>query len=236
MDRLFSVREAAAMGQCTLVYEDSKIHNASISGVATDSRKVGRDFLFVALKGERTDGHQFIRQALENGASALLLSQGFTSSEENARELQDVQVPILTHENPLRAMQLLATEYLKGFPQLMKIGVTGSNGKTTTKELLASILNEVVSTVKNEGNLNSDIGLPLSVFQVREQNRFGVFEMGINHIGEMQTMVDILKPHYGVVKYRNSPHRTAWKPGGYCPGEGEPFFFFTRRWNRVLPR
>src|SRR6056297_3750698 len=206
MDRLFSVREAAAMGQCTLVYEDSKIHNARISGVATDSRKVGRDFLFVALRGERTDGHRFVRQAVENGASALLLSQGFANSEESAQELQDVQVPILTHENPLRAMQLLASEYLKKFPQLMKIGVTGSNGKTTTKELLASILSELVSTVKNEGNLNSDIGLPLSVFQVRDKNRFGVFEMGINHIGEMQTMVDILKPHYGVVTNIGTAH------------------------------
>ncbi|MFO7731109.1 MAG: UDP-N-acetylmuramoyl-tripeptide--D-alanyl-D-alanine ligase [Spirochaetia bacterium] len=206
MDRLFSVQEAAEMAQCTLVYEGGKIHSACISGVATDSRKVGRDFLFVALKGERTDGHRYISQAIENGASALLLSQGFINSGEYTRELQDVHVPILAHENPLRAMQLLASEYLKGFPQLMKIGVTGSNGKTTTKELLASILSEIASTVKNEGNLNSDIGLPLSVFQVREQHHFAVFEMGINRVGEMQTMVDVLQPHYGAITNIGSAH------------------------------
>ncbi len=206
MDRLFSVQDAAKMGRCTLVYEGGPIHNTFISGVATDSRKVGRGFLFVALKGERTDGHHYIRQVVEKGASAVLISQGFTKTEEYRQELEDIQVPVLTHENPLKALQLMAAEYLKLFPQLLTIGITGSNGKTTTKELLASILSEVASTVKNEGNLNSDIGLPLSVFQVRDKNRFGVFEMGINHIGEMQTMVDILKPHYGVVTNIGTAH------------------------------
>src|SRR6056297_2992891 len=175
MDRLFSVREAAEMAQCTLVYEGSKIHSACISGVATDSRKVGREFLFVALKGERTDGHRYIRQAVENGASAVLIEHSFTRTPEYRSELQEVEIPVLTHENPLRSLQLLATEYLEQFPQLLKIGITGSNGKTTTKELLATILAEVAATVKNEGNLNSDIGLPLSVFKVRERHHFGVF-------------------------------------------------------------
>jgi len=185
MDRLFSVREAAEMAQCTLVYEGRAVRSASVSGVATDSRKVGRDFLFVALKGERTDGHRFIHQAVENGASAVLIAHSHTQTSEYRDNLHDVEIPVLTHENPLRALQLLAAEYMKEFPQLLKIGITGSNGKTTTKELLAAILAEVAATVKNEGNLNSDIGLPLSVFKVRERHHFGVFEMGINHVGEM---------------------------------------------------
>ena len=82
MDRLFSVQEAAKMGRCTLVYEGGPIHNTFISGVATDSRKVERGFLFVALKGERTDGHHYIRQVVEKGASAVLVSQNFTRTEE----------------------------------------------------------------------------------------------------------------------------------------------------------
>lgn len=206
MDRLFSVREAAEMAQCTLVYEGRTIHSASVAGVATDSRKVRRDFLFVALKGERTDGHRFIHQAVENGASAVLIAHGFIQTAEYRDELQDVQIPILTHEKPLKALQLLAAGYVQKFPQLLKIGITGSNGKTTTKELLGSILMEVASTVRNEGNLNSDIGLPLSVFKVRERHHFGVFEMGINHIGEMQTMVDVLHPHYGLITNIGTAH------------------------------
>ncbi len=207
MDRLFSVREAAEMARCTLVYEGSRsVRNTYISGVATDSRKVGRGFLFVALKGERTDGHRFIRQSVENGASAVLIANSFTHTGEYKNDLEDVQVPVLTHENPLLALQLLASEYVSKFPQLLKIGITGSNGKTTTKELLAAILSEVASTVKNEGNLNSDIGLPLSVFNVGERHHFGVFEMGINHIGEMQTMVDILRPHYGLITNIGTAH------------------------------
>src|SRR6056297_2068698 len=206
MDRLFSVQDAAKMGRCTLVYEGGPIHNTFISGVATDSRKVWRGFLFVALKGERTDGHHYIRQVVEKGASAVLISQGFTKTEEYRQELEDIQVPVLTHENPLKALQLMAAEYLKLFPHLLTIGITGSNGKTTTKELLASILSEVASTVKNEGNLNSDIGLPLSVFQVREQHHFAVFEMGINRVGEMQTMVDVLQPQYAVITNIGTAH------------------------------
>lgn len=206
MDRLFSIREAAEMAQCTLVYEGRAISSAAVSGVATDSRKVGRDFLFVALKGERTDGHRFIRQAVERGAAAVLIAHSYTRTPEYRDGLQDVEIPVLTHENPLRALQLLAAEYVKEFPQLLKIGITGSNGKTTTKELLASILSEVAATVKNEGNLNSDIGLPLSVFKVRKRHHFGVFEMGINHVGEMQTMVDVLHPHYGVITNIGTAH------------------------------
>ncbi|MFW6360660.1 MAG: UDP-N-acetylmuramoyl-tripeptide--D-alanyl-D-alanine ligase [Spirochaetota bacterium] len=206
MDRLFSVREAAEMAQCTLVYEGRAVHSAFVSGVATDSRMVGRNFLFVALKGERTDGHRFIHQAVENGAAAVLIAHSYTQTPEYRDNLHDVEIPILTHENPLRALQLLASAYINEFPQLLKIGITGSNGKTTTKELLAAILAEVAATVKNEGNLNSDIGLPLSVFKVRERHHFGVFEMGINHVGEMQTMVDVLRPLYGVITNIGTAH------------------------------
>jgi UDP-N-acetylmuramoyl-tripeptide--D-alanyl-D-alanine ligase len=112
----------------------------------------------------------------------------------------------MVHEDSLRGLQELAAVWVGRFPSLLRIGVTGSNGKTTTKEIIAAILGELAPTVKNVGNLNSEIGLPLAVFGIDRHHRYGVFEMGVNHPGEMEQMVRVLSPDYGLITNVGTAH------------------------------
>jgi len=177
-----------------------------VEDAAVDSRAVHRASLFVALKGDRTDGHLYLDAAERNGASAALVSREFFQSGDSAESVKSTTLPLLVHENPLAGLQQLAAAWIDRFPALVKIGVTGSNGKTTTKEILAAILSTAAPTVKNQGNLNSEIGLPLAALHVRDEHRYGVFEMGINHHGEMDQMVRVLRPHHGVITNVGTAH------------------------------
>ncbi len=172
-----------------------------ITSVAVDSRRVQPGALFVPLAGSRTDGHRFLADALRRGASALLVARreweacrGEALAEAEARGATLVLVA-----DTLRALQELARCHLRRWPRLERFGVTGSNGKTTTKEILGSILAEDGAAVVSEGNLNSEIGLPLAAFRVRYVHRYAVFEMGVNHPGEMDTLADIVHPDAAVV-------------------------------------
>ncbi len=191
----------------------AELHNFSgdpqkviVEDAAVDSRAVHRASLFVALKGERTDGHLYLKAAEQNGAAAALVSRAFFHSEDFTASAKPTALPLLVHENPLTGLQQLAAAWIDRFPALVKIGITGSNGKTTTKEILAAILAAAAPTVKNQGNLNSEIGLPLAALHIRDGHRYGVFEMGVNHHGEMDQMVQVLRPHHGVITNVGTAH------------------------------
>ncbi len=180
-----------------------------IRGVVVDSRQVEEGFLFVALPGQRVDGHNYIPQALERGAAALMCSAAYWDRRRGQLEglpSGGRSVSVIRVEDTLDGLQSMAKAYLGQLPDCLKIGVTGSNGKTTTKEILGSIIALDRPTVISEGNLNSEIGLPLSCFRVLPEHRTAVFEMGINHVGEMDVLAEIYRPDIAVITNIGTAH------------------------------
>jgi UDP-N-acetylmuramoyl-tripeptide--D-alanyl-D-alanine ligase len=174
-----------------------------IGRVCSDSRLAQPGALFVAIEGARVDGHEFVDEAGGNGAIAALISG------EKLQRLRAVvysSITLLPVEDPLAAMQHVARQWRATVPELVRIGVTGSNGKTTTKEMIAAILSRVAPTVRSAGNFNSEIGLPMELMKIRSEHRFGVFEMGINRIGEMALLAELVDPTIALVTNIGSAH------------------------------
>jgi UDP-N-acetylmuramoyl-tripeptide--D-alanyl-D-alanine ligase len=161
-------------------------------GVSTDTRTLKGGNLFVALKGPRFDGHGYLLQAFEKGAVAALVSE-LLKSESWAPDRIVIRV-----RDTLAALGDLAALWRRKFSVTM-IGISGSNGKTTTKEMLAGILEREGPTLKNTGNLNNAIGLPLSLFSLNGNHRFAVMEMGMNHLGEIARLCQIARPSVGLL-------------------------------------
>lgn len=178
--------------------------------VTTDSRHVGQNALFIPLRGTQQDGHRYIAQALKNGAVCVMADTEYLDTKEHTRLLDSLckkhGATCIRVEHTLKALQYAAMTYIDQFPKLLKIGITGSNGKTTTKELLASIFAQQYSTTKNEGNFNSETGLPLSVFNVRKEHSVGIFELGMNRKGEIAELARVLKPKIAVITNIGTAH------------------------------
>lgn len=177
--------------------------------VATDSRQAAFGTLFIPLLGTERDGHSFIPEALERGASAVLCAASYADAHSETCAAYHRQYPacvFIRVENTLRALQRLAARYIAEFPQLKRVGITGSSGKTTTKEFCAAVLSQRYSVITNEGNLNSETGLPLSVFRIRAEHEVGIFEMGMNRAGEIQELTDVLLPDYAVITNIGTAH------------------------------
>jgi UDP-N-acetylmuramoyl-tripeptide--D-alanyl-D-alanine ligase len=176
--------------------------------VALNSGEVEAGALFAALPGTCRDGHAYVEAAFRGGAAAALVAESRLGKpelalEETARRLGKT---LLVAEDTLRALQDAAAAYLKKFPRLLKIGLTGSAGKTTTKEVAAAMAAAEQPTVMNPGNLNSETGLPLAVFSVREHHRIGIFEMGMNRRGEIGELARVLKPQIALITNIGSAH------------------------------
>lgn len=159
-----------------------------IAGAVIDSRLVGKDFLFIAVRGERVDGHDFIPSAFERGALAAL----------SERELEDPAGAYILVDSTLDAMKKLAADYRAGL-NITVVGITGSVGKTSTKEMIASVLAQKYAVLKTEGNLNNEIGLPLTIFKIREEHEVAVLEMGISDFGEMHRLAKMARPDICVI-------------------------------------
>jgi len=164
-----------------------------IRGGAVDSRAVELGNLFVALPGERTDGHRFVGAALAAGASGVLLSRL-----PDDQSLLDANASVVQVEDPLRALQAVATDWRSRFDPLV-VGITGSIAKTSTKEAVATVLGAAMPTLKNEGNLNNEIGLPLTVLRLGSEHRAAVLEMGMYVGGEIRDLAAIGRPEIGIV-------------------------------------
>ncbi|HDQ14750.1 MAG TPA: UDP-N-acetylmuramoyl-tripeptide--D-alanyl-D-alanine ligase [Sediminispirochaeta sp.] len=203
MDRLFTLAEAREMTRFELAAPVDDLDARDVVDVQVDSRKVSKGSLFIALPGQMTDGHRFLSQAAASGSAALAVNRRWYEEEGQRRSFS---IPVLVVEDTLTFLQDLAAAWLGRSARMCKIGITGSNGKTTTKEIVYAILNELGPTVKNEGNLNSEIGLPLAAFGARSSDRFGVFEMGVNHPGEMDQMVRVLRPSCALINNIGTAH------------------------------
>lgn len=179
------------------------------TSVQTDSRLVECGAFFIPLIGEFQDGHKYIPQAVEKGASAVFISR--SNYEKDSSFFVEVhqknpEVNFIAVENTMTALQKIAGRYVEKFPALIKIAVTGSSGKTTTKEILASILAQKYNVISNKGNLNSETGLPLSVFNIRSEHQVGLFEMGMNRVDEIKEISAVLKANYAIVTNIGTAH------------------------------
>jgi UDP-N-acetylmuramoyl-tripeptide--D-alanyl-D-alanine ligase len=178
----------------------SLLGSEPMSAISVDSRTVQPGSLFVALSGERTDGHRYLAEAAEGGARAALVRRG-------ADELARVPDSLVLIEvsDPLEALQNAAARHIQRMPAL-RIGITGSNGKTTTKEILVSVLSQRDATFFTRGNFNSDIGIPMSAFELTSEHRYAVFEMAMNHKGEMARLAQIVRPHIALITNIGTAH------------------------------
>jgi UDP-N-acetylmuramoyl-tripeptide--D-alanyl-D-alanine ligase len=169
-------------------------------GVSIDSRTLKKGELFVCIQGGRFDGHNFIEEAQDKQAAAIVLS------EESEMSLVRGKAPVVIRvKNTLKALQELALFYRKKMP-VKVIGITGTNGKSTTKEMTAAITEKKFKTIKTKGNLNNHIGLPLNIFDLSEADEIAVMEMGMSAAGEIKRLAEIAKPGIGVVTNISEGH------------------------------
>ncbi len=168
------------------------------SGVVTDTRQLEADCLFVALSGARFNGNHFAAQAAEAGAAAVIVSE----------EVSDVHpdCSIILVDDTLIALQMLACWWRGELEPLRVIGLTGSSGKTSTKDMLLSILSQRFCAQATRGNLNNHIGVPLSVLSTERATEVVVWEMGMNHVGELAPLCDITQPDDGIITHIGSAH------------------------------
>ena len=162
--------------------KESDLHR-EVAGVVLDSRQVETDFCFIATKGERVDGHSFIAGVLEKGAACIVCEYIPEGIEGNFIVVQD----------SFQALKDIA-EYYRSTLQIPIIGITGSVGKTSTKEFIAGVLAQKYHVLKTEGNFNNEIGVPLTLLKIRGEHEIAVLEMGINHFGEMRRLSKMVKP------------------------------------------
>ena len=174
--------------------------NATFTGVTTDSRQVQTGDLFVALRGERFDGHTFVDVALSSGAVAALVEQGVP--------LRVGDAPLILVRDTRQALGRLAASW-RGRFVLPLAAVTGSNGKTTVKEMLAEMLRAAVgedAVLATVGNLNNDIGVPITLLRLRDRHRYAVIEMGMNHPGEISYLTQLARPTVALVTNAGAAH------------------------------
>jgi len=166
------------------------------SGVSTDTRAIRKSSLFVALKGENFDAHNFLQQAVDGGAGALLVH--------DEKSLPD-EVPVILVEDTLVALQRLA-EWYRGELSIPVVAISGSNGKTSTKDFTRSVLSQKFKVNATQGNLNNHIGLPLSVLATEGDDEAGIFEMGMNHSGELEPLCKIGRPDISIITNVGTAH------------------------------
>ena len=168
-------------------------YNPLIDLVVTDSREVKKDCLYVALKGENFDGHDFIEDAIKMGASLILSEKKYDSKE------------IIKVENTYLALGELSKGYLNEF-NIKKIGITGSSGKTTTKDMVYHALSARYETHRTIGNFNNHIGLPLTALSIEEKDDIAVFEMGMSELWEIDYLCKLTNPHIGIITNIGTAH------------------------------
>ena len=169
---------------------NGSIENKYISSVATDSRENMNNGLFVAIKGEKTDGHKYIKNAVENGAVSVFISDELDEYLDN--------VVYIKVKDTIKALQDLATWYRLKF-NIPVIAITGSVGKTTTKDMIASVLSQKYKVLKTQGNFNSDIGAPLTILGLNKEHEVAVIEMGMDRAGQIDTISSIVRPSIAVI-------------------------------------
>ena len=182
-----TIENIAAACEGTFV-GDRNLVTKEIAGAVTDSRQIQKDYLFIPIKGARVDGHDFIPQVFEKGALVVLSDHA----------LPEETGPYILVSSTTEAMKKIAAFYRTQL-SCKVVGITGSVGKTSTKEMIASVLEQRYKVLKTEGNFNNEIGLPLTIFKIRAKHEVAVLEMGISDFGEMHRLAAMARPDIGVI-------------------------------------
>ena len=175
----------------------SNLYNIFLNstGITTDSRDCPKGSIFFALKGETFDGNKYAASALEKGCSYAVVDEAEYATDDRFILVPDV----------LTALQQLANEHRRALGTTI-IGVTGTNGKTTTKELIAAVLSKKYNVLYTQGNFNNHIGVPKTLLRLTKEHEIAVVEMGANHPGEIKTLVNIVEPDYGIITNVGKAH------------------------------
>ena len=171
---------------------DAQALPAAFRGVTQDTRQVTPGCLYVALRGERFDGHDFVAQAFQNGAAAALVERAWRAPDEAAGW------PLVRVPDTRRALADAARAWRRRQPARI-VGITGSSGKTTVKEMAAALCGGGGPVCATRGNLNNEIGLPLSLLTLGAETAYGIFEAGTNHPGEIAGLADVLRPDIAII-------------------------------------
>lgn len=169
-------------------YGDEKLLQTEVTAITTDSRKVEKGGLFIAICGARSDGHDYINECLEKGAVCAI----------SEKELPGAKGTYIQVQSSLQALKDIATLYRSNL-SVKVVGITGSVGKTSTKETIATVLAKKYKVLKTQGNFNNEIGLPLTIFRLKEDDEIAVLEMGISDFHEMSRLTAIAKPDVCVI-------------------------------------
>ena len=169
-------------------YGDDESYHKEVSSVVIDSRKVEKDSLFIAIRGARVDGHMFIPQTIRDGALCAM----------SEKRIENASYPYILVSSCEQALKDLAMHYRQSL-NIRVVAVTGSVGKTSTKEMIASVLGKKYNVLKTAGNFNNEIGLPLTIFNIREEHEVAVLELGISNFGEMERLSKIARPDICVI-------------------------------------
>ena len=192
--QVFDAAEFAAWA-----HGDAQALPATFCGVTQDSRQVTPGCLYIALRGERFDGHDFVAQALQKGAAAALVERAWRAPEEAAGW------PLIRVDDARRALADVARAWrLRQTARI--VGITGSSGKTTVKEMTAALCSGGGSVCATRGNLNNEIGLPLSLLTLGAETAYGILEVGTNHPGEIAVLADVLRPEIALISSIGSAH------------------------------
>ncbi len=194
--------------------------SVELQGFSTDSRKLQPGELFIPLRGDNFDGHDYMNQAIQNGAAACL-------SEEM---IGGLLVPVIKVNNTLKALGDLAAAMRRQFAGPV-VGITGTSGKTTCKEMLAAILESVGPGLKSAGNFNNLIGVPLTLFGLQPEHCWAVVEMGMSERGEIARLTEIAKPNIGMITNVGAGHLENFDGiSGVARAKGELFIRSAERW------
>lgn len=192
--------------------------------VDTDTRKIRKNSIFFALKGENFNGNKFAKEALKNGASYAVVDEIEAKTQDN----------IILVENVLACLQDLA-RFHRDRLQIPILGLTGSNGKTTTKELINSVLSTKYKTIATQGNLNNHIGVPLTLLSMTDKTEIGIVEMGANHLKEIELLCKIANPNYGCITNFGKAHLEGFGSiNGVIEGKTELYKYIRKNKGKIF--
>jgi UDP-N-acetylmuramoyl-tripeptide--D-alanyl-D-alanine ligase len=208
-----------------LLYNFDKLKKRSFPGAGIDSRTLKKDAIFFAIKGENTDGHNYIRQIFDKKASLAVVKESwFKKNKDKFKNKIFIVVKDTTG-----SLGQLANIHRKRF-DIPVLCIGGANGKTTTKDLAASVLSRKYNILKTEGNFNNHIGLPLTLLRLKKSHEFCVLEVGCNHFGEVKYLCEVAEPDYGLVTNIGKEHLEFFKSlSGVAKAEFELYDFLKKK-------
>ncbi|MDY6838297.1 MAG: UDP-N-acetylmuramoyl-tripeptide--D-alanyl-D-alanine ligase [Thermodesulfobacteriota bacterium] len=214
-EHLWTISDVLAATGGQLVSGD---HQTPVAGISTDTRSIHQGELFIAISGERCDGHEFVKMAHEKGAIGAMVSEAYTAEASSGLDKDKCWIAV---SDTVKALGDLAA-FRRRQSEVSVVAITGTNGKTTTKEMTASVLGEAFSVLKTPGNFNNLIGLPLTLFGLHEDHDWAVLELAMNRPGEIARLAEICEPQIGVVTNIGAGHLQGVKDiDGVMEAKGE---------------